>query len=224
MAGANMITSESVMNAWQKLIKETIATCSCATSKEEETGCTEDPTCDCEMCDCYREDSYSQSTGTKGRITTMQSTNVTLRINMGMLGDFHEGLPGDRLEIDEALKNFEDLKTHIGDILPSPDDLDHLDEGAHIKEVSLKTLQLCTFGLYNIQFTVTVQHDVQLKPQTIQEIVEIIFEHGANSPITFDETPNYFLYPYESEIRRIVGDDEIVVGLCVGCATSENEE
>jgi hypothetical protein len=64
MAGANMITSESVMNAWQKLIKETIATCSCATSKEEQTDCTEDPTCDCEMCDFYREDSYSQSTGT----------------------------------------------------------------------------------------------------------------------------------------------------------------
>jgi hypothetical protein len=72
MAGANMITSESVMNAWQKLIKETIATCICTTSKEEEEEkkaqaeeeCTEDPTCDCEMCDFYREDSYSRSTGT----------------------------------------------------------------------------------------------------------------------------------------------------------------
>ena len=156
----------------------------------------------------------------------MYSTDVTFRINMGILGDFHEGLPGDRLRLEnsEVLENFEELKTHICDILPSPDDLDHLDDGAHIKEVSLKTLQLCTFGLYNIQFTVTIQHDVPLKPQTIREIAEIIFEHGANSPITFDETPNYFLYPYESEIRRIVGDDEIVVGLCGGCVTSENEE
>lgn len=67
MAGANMITSESVMNAWQKLMKETIAKCRCTTSKEEEqeeTVCIEDPTCDCEMCDYYREDSYSRSTGT----------------------------------------------------------------------------------------------------------------------------------------------------------------
>lgn len=68
MAGANMITSESVMNAWQKLIKETIAKCSCTISKKEEekeqTECTEDPTCDCEMCDFYREDSYSRSTET----------------------------------------------------------------------------------------------------------------------------------------------------------------
>ena len=70
MAGANMVTSESVMKSWQKLIKETIVKCSCTTSKEEEgeeeeeTGCTEDPTCDCEMCDYYREDSCSQSTGT----------------------------------------------------------------------------------------------------------------------------------------------------------------
>lgn len=70
MAGANMITSESVMNAWQKVIKETITKCSCpptVSKKEEEkeqTDCTEDPTCDCEMCDFYREDSYSRSTGT----------------------------------------------------------------------------------------------------------------------------------------------------------------
>jgi hypothetical protein len=133
---------------------------------------------------------------------------------MGMLGNFHDGLPGDRLEIHEAQQNFEDLKGHMSDILPTPDDLDHLDDGAHIKGVSLKTLQLCTFGFYNIQFTVTIQHDVPLQPQTIQEVTEIIFDHGANSPITFDETPNYFLYPYECESTRIVGDNEIVVGLC----------
>jgi len=66
MAGANMITSESIMSAWQKLIKETITKCSCVKEEEKkkETGCTEDPTCDCEMCDYYREDSYSRSTGT----------------------------------------------------------------------------------------------------------------------------------------------------------------
>lgn len=68
MAGANMITSESVMKSWQKLIKETIAKCSYAKEEEKEAqaeeGCTEDPTCDCEMCDFYREDSYSRSTGT----------------------------------------------------------------------------------------------------------------------------------------------------------------
>lgn len=69
MAGANMISSDSVMNSWQKLIKETIAAkCSSPVSKKEEekeeTECTEDPTCDCEMCEYYREDSYSQSTCT----------------------------------------------------------------------------------------------------------------------------------------------------------------
>ena len=69
MAGANMITSEPVMNAWQKLIKETIVKCSCTISKKEEetestTDYTQDPTCDCEMCDFYMEDSYSRSTGT----------------------------------------------------------------------------------------------------------------------------------------------------------------
>ena len=142
----------------------------------------------------------------------MHSTDLTFRINMG----YQQGLPEDNLGTDEALQNlgtdealqnFEDLKQHIRDILPSSDDLDHL--ASDIK-VSLKNLHLCTFGLYNIQFTVTIQHDVPLAPQTIQEIAEIIFEHGANCPITFDETPNHFLYPYE--IARIVGDDETVIG------------
>ena len=69
MAGANMVTSEPVMKMWQKLIKETIAKCSCTISKKEEqkestVEYTEDPTCDCEMCDFYTEDYYSQSTVT----------------------------------------------------------------------------------------------------------------------------------------------------------------
>ena len=71
MAGANMITSESVMKSWQALIKETIAKCSCAKEEEKEEKeaaaeeeCAEDPTCDCGMCDFYRDDSYSRSAGT----------------------------------------------------------------------------------------------------------------------------------------------------------------
>lgn len=68
MAGANMVTSEPVMNSWQALVKETIAKCSCAKEEEKEKidECPNDydPTCDCGMCDFYRDDSYSRSTGT----------------------------------------------------------------------------------------------------------------------------------------------------------------
>lgn len=65
MAGANMVTSEPVMKSWQVLVKETIAKCSCgAKEAAAEEECTEDPTCDCGICDYYRNDSYSRSTGT----------------------------------------------------------------------------------------------------------------------------------------------------------------
>ncbi len=68
MAGANMITSESVMKMWKALVKETIVKCSCAKENkkelEEPQECSEDPTCDCDMCDFYRDDSYSRSTET----------------------------------------------------------------------------------------------------------------------------------------------------------------
>lgn len=128
----------------------------------------------------------------------MHSTNVAFRINMGVLGYCHEKMSQHNLGTDEALQHYEELKRHMSDILPRPDDLGHLKDAAHIKGISLKTLQVSTFGLYNIQFTVTIQHDVPLRPKTIREITEIIFESGANSPITIDEFPNYFLYPYES--------------------------
>jgi hypothetical protein len=137
-----------------------------------------------------------------------------MRINMGMPGGLEDG--GRILLADEAETHFEELKSHISDILPTLDDLDHLQDAAHIKGVSLKTLELGYFvgGLYNIQFTVTIQHDVPLQSKSIREVIrevtEIIFEHGANSPITFDEVPNYFLYPFE--ISRIVDDDEVIVG------------
>jgi hypothetical protein len=124
----------------------------------------------------------------------MHSTDVTFRINMG----FHEALLG----MDEAQQNFEELEKHMGDILPTLDDVDDLDDAEHIKGITLKTLEIGTFGgAYNIQFTVTIQHDVPLsllQPTTIQDITDVIYEHGANSPITFEEVPNYFLYPYES--------------------------
>ena len=133
----------------------------------------------------------------------MHSTNVMMRINMG--------LDDEILSRDEAETQFDELKSHISDILPTVndlDDLDNLDDGTHIKGVSLKTLEIGNFGLYNIQFTVTIQHDGLLGSQAIQEITEIMFEHGANSPITFDELPNYFLYPYESKRMDEYGDSD----------------
>ena len=133
----------------------------------------------------------------------MHSTNVMMRINMG--------LDDEILSRDEAETQFDELKSHISDILPTVndlDDLDNLDDGTHIKGVSLKTLEIGNFGLYNIQFTVTIQHDGLLGSQAIQEITEIMFEHGANSPITFDELPNYFLYPYESKRMDEDGDSD----------------
>lgn len=111
---------------------------------------------------------------------------------------FHEALLG----MDEVQQNFEELERHMGDILPTLDDVDDFDDAEHIKGITLKTLEIGTFGgAYNIQFTVTIQHDVPLsllQPTTIQDITDVIYEHGANSPITFEEVPNYFLYPYES--------------------------
>ena len=55
MAGANMSISDGVLRHWQALVRETIR-------QEQEKQ--EDPICDCEMCEFYRDDSYSRSTST----------------------------------------------------------------------------------------------------------------------------------------------------------------
>ena len=55
MAGANMSISDGVLRHWQTLVRETIR-------QEQEKQ--EDPICDCEMCEFYRDDSYSRSTST----------------------------------------------------------------------------------------------------------------------------------------------------------------
>lgn len=135
-----------------------------------------------------------------------------MKINMGLEDKI--------LTADEAFRYFEELERHIGDIIPTLDDLDNLEDATHIKSISLKNVRIHAYETaeYKIQLTVTIQHDVPfslLLPNTIQEITEITFEHGANSPITFDEYPNYFLYPYQ--IGRVFDDDgddddEIVVG------------
>ena len=55
MAGANIVTSEPVMKVWQALVKETIVKCKCSNQENQEEE--EDQTCDCEMCEFYRDDS-----------------------------------------------------------------------------------------------------------------------------------------------------------------------
>jgi hypothetical protein len=125
----------------------------------------------------------------------MHTTDIMMRINMGLEDEI--------LTAHEACRHLKELETHIGDIIPTLDDLDNLEDAAHIKGVSLKNVRIHAYDSeeYKIQFTVTIHHDVPfslLLPNTVQEITEIIFEHGANSPITFDEFPNHFLYPYQS--------------------------
>lgn len=55
MAGANMSISDGVLRHWQTLVRETIR-------QEQEKQ--EDPICDCEMCEFYRDDYCSQDTAT----------------------------------------------------------------------------------------------------------------------------------------------------------------
>ena len=133
----------------------------------------------------------------------MHTTNVTMRINMGL---------EDRiLTTDEAREHFEELKSHISDIMPTPDDLDFSEND--IAAIQLQSLELGKWDSYNMQLTISIRHEMTIDPATMTEtvtetiaetvaetIAEAIYENGANCPITLKDDPNYFLYPYHSSI------------------------
>ena len=126
----------------------------------------------------------------------MHTTNVTMRINMGL---------EDRiLTTDEAREHFEELKSHISDIMPTPDDLD-FSENDIATAIQLQSLELGKWDSYNMQLTISIRHEMTIDPATMTEtiaetIAEAIYENGANCPITLEDDPNYFLYPYHSSI------------------------
>lgn len=102
----------------------------------------------------------------------MHTTDITMKINMGLEDKI--------LTADEACRHFEELERHIGDIIPTLDDLDNLEDANHIKSISLKNVRIHAYETaeYKIQLTVTIQHDVPfslLLPNTFQEINEITF-------------------------------------------------
>jgi len=139
-------------------------------------------------------------------------TNVILHMNMG----FMDGEEERKMQATEAEANLAGLIQHMEDNMPDVSDL----ELEHkIQRIEFKSLEVGewtsrdrgtwaalttpqpTPDTYNLQLTVTLHHEVPQSYATIAEVIEAIYENGANfsfTPDAEDAMPHRVLYPYSS--------------------------
>jgi predicted ATPase len=149
-------------------------------------------------------------------------TDITIRLNMG----FMDGEEERKMQTNEAQSNLADLIQHMKDILPDPDDLDL---AAKIQSIAFKSLEIghwtsCERGTwaalnapqttpdtYNMQLTVTLHHATPQSYATMADVIEAIYENGANfsmTPDAEDAMPHCILYPYSSTgYEYLVGEN-----------------
>ena len=147
-------------------------------------------------------------------------TDITITLNMGYM----DGEEERKMQETEAQANLAGLIQHMKDILPDPDDLDL---ASKIQSIAFKSLEIghwtsCERGtwaaltppqptpdIYNMQLTVTLHHATPQSYATMAEVIEAIYENGANFSMTPDAEamPHRVLYPYSSTgFEHLVGD------------------
>ena len=151
-------------------------------------------------------------------------TVVTIKLNMGYM----DGEEERKMQKNEAEDNLEGLIQHMKDIMP---DLDDLDLESKIQSIEFNSLEIgqwtsCDRGTwasltrpqptpdtYNLQLTVTLHHATPQSHATMAEVIEAIYENGANYSFTpdaedaEDAMPHRVLYPYSStSCEQLVGE------------------
>ena len=139
-------------------------------------------------------------------------TNVILHMNMG----FMDGDEERKMQATEAEANLAGLIQHMEDNMPDVSDLDleHKIQAIEFKSLEVGEWSSRDRGTWaalttpqptpdtsTLQLTVTLHHEVPQSYATIAEVIEAIYENGANfsfTPDAEDAMPHRVLYPYSS--------------------------
>jgi hypothetical protein len=162
----------------------------------------------------------------------IRTTTATIHLNMGYMDGTQENI----MTVEHARANQDIITHHVMDCIPDPDDLDLDDPVQQIKFVSLEFVQWtppedetvwahddcvdpAAHVTYTMQLTVAIHHEHPVAFNTVQSIVDAIYENGAMFPstLTIDEDrdedreiSHTFLYPYHSNFSGLEN------GLCLG--------
>lgn len=157
----------------------------------------------------------------------IRTTTATIHLNMGYMDGTQENI----MTVGHARANQDIITQHVTDCIPDPDDLDLDDPVQQIKFVSLEFVQWTppedetvwdhdcvdpsALVTYTMQLTVAIHHEHPVAFNTVQSIVDAIYENGAMFPSTLtldedSEISHTFLYPYHSNFSGLEN------GLCLG--------
>jgi len=151
-------------------------------------------------------------------------TIATICLNMGYMDGTEEKI----MSVEQAQVALESLIQHKKDLLPEPDDLD-LAPQVKVHKVLFVSLVpgKCSCEedespvSYNIELKVAIHHKNGLSFDTVNTVIETIYENGAMFPFTpdaEDAMPHFILYPYQFSVSDM--DD----GICIGEACSGDED
>jgi len=168
-------------------------------------------------------------------ITSMLTTTVTIRLNMGYM----DGTQENTMTIGHGQANQEILTQHVQNCIPEPDDLDLAKVVQQIKFVSLEfgewtlddetvwanaSMDPSEVGNYTMKLTIAIRHEDPVAFDTVGAIVDAIYNNGAMFPCTLtldedSEISHTFLYPYHSAFASL--DHRICLGdedrrICLG--------
>lgn len=170
---------------------------------------------------------YPPNSFLETNLSPIRITTATIHLNMGYMDGTQEHI----ITVEHARANQDIITHHVTDCIPDPDDLDLDDPVQQIKFVSLEFVQWtppqdetvwahdcvdpAAHVTYTMQLTVAIHHEHPVAFNTVQSIVDVIYENGAMFPstLTLDEDreiPHTFLYPYHSNFSGLEN------GLCLG--------
>jgi hypothetical protein len=163
----------------------------------------------------------------------MRTTTISLKFNMGLTDKEDEEEKKTQMRETDTHYNVIGLGRYMTSIMPT---VDELELASQIHSIEFKTLELgqwasCDHGTwaqpgvgspmrsYNMHITVSIQHEHTLTFPTMANIIDAIYDNGANRPYTpdaADDTLRYnVLYPYNSSVSHMYD------GICVGHASDD---
>ena len=129
------------------------------------------------------------------------TTQITIQFNMGYL-DGEEEKKMKLTESDAGQSEKADLMRHLADIMPDSEEYGV----SAITVDQLDTESLLVNGeTYNMQMRFTIHHETPLSDESVQTIIDAIYENGANAsytPNVEDAYPHTFAYPYNSVVAQ----------------------
>lgn len=128
-------------------------------------------------------------------------TEIKMRFNLGYLNGEEER----RFQLTDRVTDFEGLWNHLSDLMPDPAEFGQSISGITLFALSNDPVWFCTGDnedptTYGMQIRFTIHHEAPLSVEAARDIIDAVYENGANASYTPDSDDTYpytFIGPYQ---------------------------